>query len=373
MSSAKFLGVDLDRHLLTFHSTRDSHDPAHEVPLNRVKGVETDLSSENSGKYYLIVHVDNGDLKFKFRNPKDFHAIVEALRNCLVNGQPIYRAEAHYTAKIGSLLQRVTGIQRSGSVSSDEEAAKKKAESKIKKDQLEAEAKIKAHEAKAEYGAYDDVKKRELEANNDKLKDLKSYNKDLKEDALQLERNKLEARYKNLERNVYDATLERDLAKNEYEANKARINQEFLKSMEGIERELEANKDLDKTSSEERYKLEAKVAKDTRDHRLAENEEIYRAKRDQITHEENIQKHRIELEKSKAKDEYECARNAIKKDYDAAQMSLNQDYKVYKGVNQEERDQKKEQMVEKLAEEAKHAKDDIKSCINQTTNTRETR
>jgi hypothetical protein len=370
MSSAKFLGVDLDRHLLTFHATRDSHDPAHEFPLNKVKGVETDFSSESSGKYYLKIHLDEGDLKFKFRNPKDFHAIVEALRNCLVNGQPIYKAEGHYTSKIGGLLERVTGVQRSGSVSSDEETAEKKTEAKMKKDQLAAEAKIKAHEAKAEYAAYHDVKERELAANKDKLKDLRSYNKDIKEDALEFERNKLEARHKQLEGDVYDAALERDLAKNEYEANKFRINDEFRKS---IEKELEINMDVDKVGSQERYKLEAKVAKDTRDHRLAENEERYKAKCDQIYHEEQIKKHRIAMQKDVATDEYEHNRYIVKKGYDAAQMALNQDYKVYKGVNNQERDEKKAQMLEKLAEEAKNKKEDLVSRITQANYTSESR
>lgn len=277
IKSKRFLGVNLDRYVMTFHKTKDGtdKDPKDEIAFNHIKSVDADVSSADKQKYYLTVKTDDGDLKFKFQNVKDFHTVVEALRHTMQNDKPMYTANDTYhtaAAKVGTYdKDNKDKLNRSASsISSDDahdyqledkdrDAVKKgiKADANYQKDRIntdykadnaslktnlesrehdymhtdnsikynidknESNYKVNKDVTKDTYDANKDAIKDDYKANKDYLKDQKSHAHGAEKDAIknQLDANKDEYKYrKESNENAYDAT--KDLNKDSYKANK---------------------------------------------------------------------------------------------------------------------------------------------------------
>lgn len=98
MKSKRVLCVNMDTAMLTYHCSKDAkdRDVKDEIPFSRIKSIDADVSSASKGKYYLTVITDECDLKFKFKDARDFHSVVDALRNTLHNDKPVYTASQGY-------------------------------------------------------------------------------------------------------------------------------------------------------------------------------------------------------------------------------------------------------------------------------------
>lgn len=90
VKSSRWFGVNLDRYVISFHKHRGETDPNDEIHFSQVRSVDADLSKSDSDKYYLSIQTDQEQYRFKFKNIRDFHAVVEALRHTLHNNQPFY-------------------------------------------------------------------------------------------------------------------------------------------------------------------------------------------------------------------------------------------------------------------------------------------
>lgn len=144
IKSDRFLGVNLDRYVVTFHAEKDgtNRDPKHEISFSHIKSLEADVSKAEAGKYYLKVLTDDGDLDFKFKNAGDFHSVVEALRNTIHNDKPFINTNESYKSAYEKNKDLKKAYSRDSSVSSDDQKdfhnADKKEKSKksldVKKD-----------------------------------------------------------------------------------------------------------------------------------------------------------------------------------------------------------------------------------------------
>ena len=90
VQSSRWFGIDLDKYVISFHKHRGETDPSDEVHFSQIRSVDADLSKSDSDKYYLSIQTDQEQYRFKFKNIRDFHAVVEALRHTLHNNQPLY-------------------------------------------------------------------------------------------------------------------------------------------------------------------------------------------------------------------------------------------------------------------------------------------
>ncbi len=104
VKSRRWLGIDLDRYVLSFHKNRGDHDPSEEIHFSRIRSVDADMSKSLDSKYYLSVMTDSHSYSFKFKNVRDFYNVVEALRHTLHNNQPVYVTREDFT-KLASLHQ----------------------------------------------------------------------------------------------------------------------------------------------------------------------------------------------------------------------------------------------------------------------------
>lgn len=129
VKSKRWLGIDLDRYILSFHKTRGDVDPSEEVHFSRIRSVDADMSKSDMNKYYLSVLTDNHQYSFKFKNVRDFYNVVEALRHTLHNNQPVFVTREDFV-KLASLHQNTIMHTQSNlhqdtahiDISSDDEA-----------------------------------------------------------------------------------------------------------------------------------------------------------------------------------------------------------------------------------------------------------
>lgn len=121
LKESKWLGVNLNRFVLTFHDSRDptNFNTKEEVPFCHITGMKADLTEADKQKYYLTVSTNEEDLKFKFNNSRDFHAVVDCMRHTLEDGRPIFTTDEGYDETV-KRLQMMTLHEKSGSVSSDD-------------------------------------------------------------------------------------------------------------------------------------------------------------------------------------------------------------------------------------------------------------
>ena len=125
IKSSRWLGVDLNRYILTFHKQKDANYTSiksEEIPFHKLTGLEADVSAADKDKFYMTVKTQEGDLKFKFKSQRDFHRVMEALRYTLHSNKPLYTASEKYelartTSNYEKTFER---LDTDGSVSSDE-------------------------------------------------------------------------------------------------------------------------------------------------------------------------------------------------------------------------------------------------------------
>lgn len=99
IKSKRYLSVDLDRSMFTFHKSRDpkdNKDKAHEISFSKLVNVETDVSKAADHKYYMTVNTNEGELRFKFANAQDFHQVADALANVTHSGKAVHQVSDQY-------------------------------------------------------------------------------------------------------------------------------------------------------------------------------------------------------------------------------------------------------------------------------------
>lgn len=213
IKSKRYLSVDLDRNMFTFHKSRDpkdNKDKDHEIAFNKLTNVETDVSKASAHKYYMTVNTAEGDLKFKFKNAQDFHQVGDALANVTQSGKALHKTSDQYkkfnndysTNKATNIAPGTTGTTgttgqttttgynattRSRSASSvssdsdkeykyeDESRDKVKKANKDSKEWTEEERKDKEKNAKDAQKDYQNIAEKDIK---DSKKDAKDWNKD---------------------------------------------------------------------------------------------------------------------------------------------------------------------------------------------------
>ncbi len=150
IKSKRWLGVNIDRHVLTFHKDKNSTDAQQEIPLSKLQEVRTDVSKANSHKYYMCVKTTEGDLKFKFKNAADFYTAVDALSSVTAGTKQVYQPTEEYKKMSQNFYEtrgKVSNIQTrsrsTSSVSSDSDNEYKEEEEKDKARRRTAEEKEK--------------------------------------------------------------------------------------------------------------------------------------------------------------------------------------------------------------------------------------
>ena len=99
IKSKRYLSVDLDRSMFTFHKSRDpkdNKDKTHEIAFSKLVNVETDVSKAADHKYYMTVNTNEGELRFKFANAQDFHQVADALANVTHSGKAVHQVSDQY-------------------------------------------------------------------------------------------------------------------------------------------------------------------------------------------------------------------------------------------------------------------------------------
>jgi len=223
----KYLGVNLDRYCMTFHSNKDptNKNPEHEIAFSHIKSLEADVTQADRGKFYLKVLTDQGDLKFKFRNARDFHQVVEALRNTIHNDKPFYNASDSYRIESQKYYNTPIIARRDFDrevISSDEERgynalADPDREARVRKAQAASHFSLRKDNLQQTYGALDDQKKREDDFTQARYDINSDISRDIRKD--QLER----------EKSAYNTS--KDL----FKANKDTIKEEYKTQPDGIQ------------------------------------------------------------------------------------------------------------------------------------------
>jgi len=99
IKSKRYLSIDLDRSMFTFHKSRDpkdNKDKTHEIAFSKLINVETDVSKAADHKYYMTVNTNEGELRFKFANAQDFHQVADALANVTHSGKAVHQVSDQY-------------------------------------------------------------------------------------------------------------------------------------------------------------------------------------------------------------------------------------------------------------------------------------
>lgn len=301
IKSDRYLGVNLDRYVLTFHSDKDatSRDPKEEIPFSHIKSLEADVTKADSSKYYLKVHTDDGDLKFKFNNPRDFHSVVEALRNTIHNDKPFYSATDSYSTHAKNYSDKPTTSQRdtmNANVSSDDER---------------------------EYH------------NIDRQKGL-HHNQDFREDPR------------------YNATLDKQGNRDEYKYNKDVIKDTYAANKDKVDEQYKVNKDIDKDLAKDQYRYQKAELKDQRDAAMDYNREQYKANKDDIKN----------YEHTKNDAAYQYGKKNVKKDANDLGDNLKDDYELYKGGTRVEKEIAKDSAKQHVTEGTGNIRSDVQGARN---------
>ena len=116
ISSKRWLGVNLDKCVLSFQKDKLIHDPLDEVFFWQIRSVDADMSQSSRSRYFLNITTLDRIFGFKFRNVADFYNVVEALRHTLQNNQPFCVTSDDYTKLVGlhqqSILAEPTQVSR---------------------------------------------------------------------------------------------------------------------------------------------------------------------------------------------------------------------------------------------------------------------
>ena len=349
MSSSKFLGVELDRYVLTFHSEAAPgvSNSEEEVPFSHIKSIETDISKAENDKYYLKVNTEEGELKFKFKNPRDFHSVVEVLKNilhhdkCLSPASDAFRAAAQ---DFNQLPLAEANPYLNASISSDDHEEFHTADkiennaSKLQKDVSNSEYSLKKNIIESNNDLFVSQKKQELKLTKELKDDLKNYNKDIKKDVIGLQKDKFKLNEELIKESHYDGSLNKDFEKVHFKQNKERINSEYGLQKERIHQEYEVNKDIDREIAKEKRDVNIEASKDLCEANLAFNKDHHKAAKVVIKNLERLDKHQAEYTQDRNEALYEQAKSRVKHEYIEAQKDLDTDFCLHKDVNKAERD-----------------------------------
>jgi len=100
LKSKRWLRVDLNDSKITFHKHMLSTDPKEELHFSNIRSVDADFTKGDRSKYYLRVQTDNEHFKFKFKNLREFFAVVNALKSVLRPDQAVYVTKDEYVKAI---------------------------------------------------------------------------------------------------------------------------------------------------------------------------------------------------------------------------------------------------------------------------------
>lgn len=374
IKSDKYLGVNLSKYALTFHSDKTSidADPEHEISFSKIRSLEADVTKESAGKYYLKVHTDEGDLKFKFGNATDFHNVVEALRNTLHNDKPFYDATDSYKNSINPKQSAGQLIKSNYSVSSDDEhgyndldAHKRmtanqefKADKSLAKDEFE----IKKQEHIDHFNSIDDQRKKEKKTFDSDFSKQKEAVDDIKKDNLDLTHAQYKSNKALIDNNKYRSDLDKQANNDTFKSNKVIINNDYDVRRENSKSEYKANKGIDKEMANEEYKLEKHAAKAMRESDLSYNKDIYKANKEAIKDNKHVDNQLNEIHHEKNEVAKEFAKAGIKQDAKEATQDLKAGQKAYKHDNELEKDIAKNDMKAHIQNDKINMKDDIKEA-----------
>lgn len=338
----KWLGVNLNRYVLTFHGTKDptNFNPKEEVPFSHIKGLKADVAQADKQKFYLTVITDEEDYKFKFNNSRDFHAVVDCLRNTLDNGKPMMTTDEGYDETVRR-IQNMTGHQRSGSVSSDDvdefrsgEELKDYRKDMLKLDQKE-DCTLKRED---EMVFIDDSKKGKADPSAGIIAEQH-----------------------------LTASEEKDQLEFEFKQNKDQINNEYEKQMSLAKAAFEFNKhEIDKEVAKSTYDHAVRQAKVLRDARLEGNREVYEAAMADIKAHERTEK---DAQKELNKEAVHFGVEKIKEDVHNLKSNLKNDYHLYKDGTEVDKEVAKKSAKVHFQE----SKDGVKSHIKEANEIRNAR
>lgn len=68
----------------------------------------------------MEVHTDEKTLKFKFKSARDFHSVVDALRNTIHNDKPFYTTQPGYDSTAQNFTTANAKVSDNSSISSDD-------------------------------------------------------------------------------------------------------------------------------------------------------------------------------------------------------------------------------------------------------------
>jgi hypothetical protein len=359
----KYLGVNLDKYALTFHKdkTMIAADPEHEIAFSKIKSMEADVTKADSGKYYLKVHTDEGDLKFKFNNARDFHSVVEALRNTIHNDKPFYDATDSYKQSINA-KPNASNLKRSNSeISSDEEqdfkdldAHKKKAANQdFEEDKILAKEKFEAKKSHRvdQFESLDEQKKRENKMLDNDFNNRNDVIDDDKKDQINLQKGQYHSNKEMIESNKYRADLDQQANKELFKRNKEIVRNEYDLKKEHAK----------KHCAKDQYEHEKQAARDIEQADLSLNKDIYRMNKDCIKQHKHIDEGESDLHHDKNKKDTEFAKENIKADAKDAKQDLKAHYKVSKDGIEFEKDNAKNNMKADVKDAKLDMKDDIEA------------
>jgi len=376
IKSDKYLGVNLDRYALTFHSDKEvsNKNPEHEIPFSKVKSLEADVTHADSGKYYLKVHTEEGDLKFKFKNARDFHSVVEALRNTIHGDKPFYNVSESYNAEAKKYNEKPGVVRKedlNDSVSSDDMKEYQNVSSKHKdlEKMNKASYSLKKDEIEGNYTNFDEQKKREDEMHKARIADAQDLNKDLKKDSLDQQKENYKLNKEVINEQRYDPSTAKDMNKEQFKTTKEDIKDSYDSKKDIIDQGYKVNKNVDKDMAKDVYKADKDSIKKEKDVNLAYNKEQYNSNKDSIKESQKLSKDRVEDAKDRNDVAYEHAKSNIKSDAERTKENLDADYKMHKEGTAAERDIAKDNMKTDLRE----AKADLKSDVRDAKDIKEAR
>lgn len=370
IKSDKYLGVNLDRYALTFHSDKDSSNknPEHEIAFSHIKSLEADVTKADSGKYYLKVHTDEGDLKFKFNNARDFHNIVEALRNTIHNDKPFYNASESYNSEAKKFSDRPMVERKdklNDSISSDDMKDYQNVDKKnmnIGRDAAQGSYIANKDAINSNSNNLGDNRRADADFDKNRFDAAKDFNRDMKKDNLDLQKDNYRMNRDVIADNRYDAGLDKNLNKDQFKANKDNIKNEFKAQKDIIDQDYKEEKGFDKDLAKDRYKSNKDSIKDQREVNLAYNKDQFKENKDNIKISEKADKNRVDYAQDRNEAEYDYAKKNIKSDAERAKDNFKADQDLYKDGDKVDKEIAKNQMKGDFREGKADLKSDVRDA-----------
>jgi len=318
IKSKRWLGVNLDRYVMTFHKNKDGTDKdlKDEIAFNHIKSVDADVSAADKQKYYLTVKTDDGDLKFKFQNVKDFHTVVEALRHTMQNDKPFYTAnDTYHTATANTKTAHADKLNRSNSSISSDDAHDYQLEDKDRdmvKKGIKADASLNKDRIDAEYHADKTGLKQNLEN--------REHDYMHTDNAVKYSMDKNESNYK----------VNRDVNKDDFKANKDNIKADYKETKDYLEREKShahgAEKDAIKrelSANKDQYKANRDANENVYDANKDINKDMYKNNKDNLKDTKDMYKDDLKATKDMTKNQMDAAEE--NRDHAIKDVNLNRD------------------------------------------------